>query len=165
MIDIGRKIEAMSLPGHTAGHMGYFVPDEGVLILGDLIDFENSQGMDINNPHSDYESALESLEKAISLEPNVIIPGHGEPIIGRKEVKTALEKALAGGIEYPELIKKAIGTNPIRLKELTYKVFPDIPFSMESLTMMLVLTVLLYMERQAMVKRTKDKAVRPAWVK
>ncbi len=164
VIDIGREIKALALPGHTKGHMGYFIPDEGVLVIGDLIDFENSQGMDINNPHSDYESALTSLEKAMTLEPSIIIPGHGEPTTGRGNVKRVLEKALNSGMEYQGLIKKALGTHPKRLKDLTYTIFPDIPFSMESMTMMLVLTVLIYMEKQDSVERVSDKAGKPAWI-
>ena len=163
-IDVGRKIEAIPLPGHTTGQMGYFIRDAGVLVLGDLIDFENSQGMDLNNPRSDYESALKSLETAIALEPEIIIPGHGDLTKGKREVREVLEKALYGGRKYPELIRDALEKGPKRIKEITYNVFPDIPFSMEAMTMMLVLTVLLHMERNGDVKRSEING-RTAWVR
>ncbi len=163
-IDIGRRIEVVSLPGHTRGHMGYFIHDAGVLILGDLIDFENSQGMDLNNPYSDYHSALQSLERAMGLNPEVIIPGHGEPTRGRREVRAVLEKALEGGRDYPRQIAGALEKHPVRLKELTYRLFPDIPFSMEAMTMMLTLTVLLSMERSGDVMRG-TVAGHPAWMR
>ena len=99
-VDMGRKIEVLSLPGHTAGHMGYFVPDAGVAVLGDLIDFENAQGLDLNNPR----------------------------------------------------------------KDVSRRVFPDIPFSMQAMTMMLTLTVLLAMEGAGEAERTENSG-RPAWVR
>ncbi len=165
IVDVGRKIKAMSLPGHTAGHMGYWIPDEGVLVFGDLIDFENSQGMDINNPHSNYESALASVKKALEMEPEIIIPGHGEPTIGQAKVREQLEKAVESGLAYPELIRGALSSTPQRLKKLTYKIFPDTTFSMESMTMMLVLTVLLYMEKQETTHRTTDGSGKIAWMR
>ena len=162
-INIGKKIIALSLPGHTTGHTGYFVPDTGTLALGDLIDFENAQGMDLNNSLSNYESALESVEKALRLEPEIIIPGHGEPTIGQNNVKIELEKALSSGIKYPKQIKKALGANSLALKQLTFKVFPDTPGYMESLNMMLVLTVLIYMEKQGTVKKMPNRQGKLVW--
>ena len=163
VMNIGKKVIAISLPGHTIGHTGYFMPDTGTLAFGDLIDFENAQGMDLNNSLSNYESALESVKKALRLEPEIIIPGHGEPTIGRKNVKTELERALSSGIEYPKQIKKALGANSLALKQLTFKVFPDTPSYMESLNMMLVLTVLVYMEKLGTVKKKPDQKGKLAW--
>ncbi len=80
--------------------MGYFVPDAGVAVLGDLIDFENAQGLDLNNPR----------------------------------------------------------------KDVSRRVFPDIPFSMQAMTMMLTLTVLLAMEGAGEAERTENSG-RPAWVR
>ena len=163
MGDMGRKIEVISIPGHTNGHTGYYLPDAGVMAIGDLIDFENAEGMDLNNPRSDYLSAISSIERLLKMDLEVIIPGHGEPIIGRKAVVELLQRALSGGHDYPGLIKAKIDKAPLRLKELTYKVFPDITFSMEAMTMMLVLKVLLYLEEKGEVERTK-KSGRPAWI-
>ncbi len=153
IIDIGREIQSISLPGHTPGHMGYFIPDEGVLVLGDHIDFENAQGVDLNNPHSDYESAMESLSTIINFEPEIMIPGHGEVISGRKEVQHALDEVLSFDQELPELLYGSLSKGPLRLKELTYMTFKDITLSIEAMTMMLVLNVLLYMEKEGQVQR------------
>lgn len=162
-IDAGRVIRAIGLPGHTDGHLGFFIPDARVLVSGDLVDFENSEGMDLNNPRSSYESAIGSIERAIALKPDILIPGHGEPLIGRREVARMLKGALDGGLEYPALIKAALGEAPLRLKEILRAVFPGTPFSMEAMKMMLVLIVLLSMEKGGEVRRVQKKG-RPAWV-
>jgi glyoxylase-like metal-dependent hydrolase (beta-lactamase superfamily II) len=164
LIDLGRPVEAVGLPGHTTGHTGYFVRDAGVLASGDLIDFENAQGMDLNNPRSDYAAALRSLERAIQLEPEILIPAHGEPTVGRSQVREVLEGALDGGLEYPGRIREALSGRPMRAVAITRRVFPEIPFSMEAMTAMLVLVVLLHMEKTESARRVTH-AGRPAWVR
>ncbi len=160
----GRSIQVVALPGHTTGHAGYCIPDVSVLVTGDLIDFENSQGMDLNNPRSDFGMALGSLRRALELKPEILIPAHGEPTVGRKRVEQVLTAALTGGLEYPERIRAVLGARTLRLDAITPVVFPDVPLSMRAMTMMLVLVVLLHMERTGQVRRT-EVSERPAWVR
>jgi glyoxylase-like metal-dependent hydrolase (beta-lactamase superfamily II) len=163
LIDLGRPIQAIALPGHTTGHTGYFVRDAGVLVSGDLIDFENAQGMDLNNPRSDYAAALRSLERAIRLEPEILIPAHGEPVFGRSRARELLEGALDGGLQYPKRIRRALSEQPMGVRAITRRVFPDLPFSTEAMTAMLVLTVLFHMEKTESARRVTLSG-RPAWV-
>ncbi|MBF0118279.1 MAG: MBL fold metallo-hydrolase [Desulfobacterales bacterium] len=153
IIDIGRKIEAISLPGHTEGHMGYLIQDSGILVTGDLFDFENAFGMDINNHFSNYEAALASLEKVRQIDPEIIIPGHGEPTTSKSASRSLIERALASGLLYPDIIKTALKGSPLPLAKLSQKAFPNIPLSMSSMTMMLVLSVLMHMESHGIVSR------------
>jgi glyoxylase-like metal-dependent hydrolase (beta-lactamase superfamily II) len=163
-LEVGRRIQVVALPGHTTGHAGYWIPDVGVLVTGDLIDFENSQGMDLNNPRSDFAMALGSLRRALELEPEILIPAHGEPTVGRKRVEQALTDALSGGLAYPERIRAVLGSRALRLGAIMPAVFPDVSLSMRAMTMMLVLVVLLHMERTGQVRRTQISG-RPAWVR
>jgi len=162
-LEVGRRVEVVALPGHTTGHVGYWVPDASVLVTGDLIDFENSQGMDLNNPRSDFGMALDSLQRALELKPEILIPAHGEPVVGHDAVEQVLNAALAGGLKYPERIRIVLGSRTLRLGAITPAVFPDVPLSMRAMTMMLVLVVLLHMERIGQVQRT-ELSGRPAWV-
>jgi glyoxylase-like metal-dependent hydrolase (beta-lactamase superfamily II) len=164
VLEVGREVRAVALPGHTTGHAGYWIPDAGVLVAGDLIDFENSQGMDLNNPRSDFGMALQSLRRALELEPEILIPAHGEPTVGQRRVGQVLNAALAGGLEYPERIRAALGNRALRIGAIAPAVFPDVPLSMRAMTMMLVLVVLLHMERAGQVQRT-ELSGRPAWAR
>jgi glyoxylase-like metal-dependent hydrolase (beta-lactamase superfamily II) len=164
VLEVGRRIQVVALPGHTVGHAGYWIPDAGVLVTGDLIDLENSQGMDLNNPRSDYGMALCSLRRALELKPEILIPAHGEPTVGRRRVEQVLCAALSGGLEYPERIRAALGSQALRLGTLMPAVFPDVPLSMRAMTMMLVLVVLLHMERIGQVRRT-EMSGRAAWIR
>jgi glyoxylase-like metal-dependent hydrolase (beta-lactamase superfamily II) len=164
VLEVGRRIEVVALPGHTTGHTGYWIPDVRVLVTGDLIDFENSQGMDLNNPRSDFGMALRSLRRALKLEAEILLPAHGEPTVGRRQIERMLTAALAGGLEYPERIRAVLGGRALRLGAITPAVFPDVPLSMRTMTMMLVLVVLLHMERTGQLRRTEISG-RPAWVR
>jgi glyoxylase-like metal-dependent hydrolase (beta-lactamase superfamily II) len=164
VLEVGRRIQVVALPGHTVGHAGYWIPDAGVLVSGDLIDLENSQGMDLNNPRSDYGMALDSLRRALELTPEILIPAHGEPTVGRHRVEQLLGTSLSGGLAYPERIREALGSRALRLGALMPAVFRDVPLSMRAMTMMLVLVVLLHMERTGQVRRTETSG-RPAWVR
>jgi glyoxylase-like metal-dependent hydrolase (beta-lactamase superfamily II) len=163
-LEVGRPIEVVELPGHTAGHAGYWIPDAGALVAGDLIDFENSQGMDLNNPRSDFGEALRSLQRAIDLEPELLIPAHGEPTVGRDRAGQVLRAALAGGLEYPERVCAVLGSGPRHLDAITSAIFPDVPLSMRTMTRMLVLVVLLHLERSGKIRRSEVSG-RPAWVR
>jgi glyoxylase-like metal-dependent hydrolase (beta-lactamase superfamily II) len=163
LIGAGREIQAVALPGHTDGHMGFFIPDVRVLVTGDLVDFETGEGMDINNPRSSYQSAAASIRRAIAIGPDILVPGHGEPLIGRQRVHKMMQGALNGGLAYPAMVKAAIGESPVRLKEILAAAFPGTPFSIEAMKMMLVLLILFYLEEQGEVTRVKKNG-RPAWV-
>jgi glyoxylase-like metal-dependent hydrolase (beta-lactamase superfamily II) len=163
-LGVGRRVEVVELPGHTAGHAGYWIPDVGALVAGDLIDFQNSQGLDLNNPRSDFGAALRSLRRAIDLEPEILVPAHGEPSVGRIRAGQVLRAALDGGLGYPERIRAALGSRPRRLDAIASAAFPDVPLSMRAMTRMLVLVVLLHLERSGKATR-REASGRPAWVR
>lgn len=163
LIGAGREIRAIGLPGHTDGHMGYLIPDAGVLVAGDLVDFENSEGMDLNNPRSSYESAVGSIRRAVGIGADILIPGHGEPLVGGEKVRETMQGALTGGLAYPARITAVLGETPMRLKAILTAAFPGTPLSTEAMKLMLVLVVLLYLEKRGEVRRVTVKG-RPAWV-
>ena len=154
-IDVGRILEVIGVPGHTPGHVGYLVEDCGALVTGDLFDFENSIGMDVTNFRSDVSVAMKSIEKVISLGPEVAIPGHGQPIVGRKNVTERLEHALATVHHYLGLTEQLLSTKAMSLTAVTKALFPSIPLSLRSMTMLMVLNMLRFLEQHDRVERTQ----------
>ncbi|MFP3213456.1 MAG: MBL fold metallo-hydrolase [Thermoproteus sp.] len=94
------NVEAVDLRGHTFGHMGYLV--EGVLYAGDAVFGEmvlKRYGMPYLN---DVDLFTASLDRIESLEPEVLVMGHGPVAGSRKRIKelveankSAVEKAVA----------------------------------------------------------------------
>ena len=83
----------VELPGHHHGHIGFYNEDESILIVGDLIDPRHKMKPILTAPSSDFVGMKTSLEKVIQIAPEILLPGHGEPIIGEETVQTVILKA------------------------------------------------------------------------
>jgi glyoxylase-like metal-dependent hydrolase (beta-lactamase superfamily II) len=82
LVDVGdRSWEVVHTPGHSPGHVCLFSATDRVLCSGDHllqitsppVTFERGFARD---PMGDY---LESLERVVALEPELVLPGHGPP--------------------------------------------------------------------------------------
>jgi glyoxylase-like metal-dependent hydrolase (beta-lactamase superfamily II) len=71
----------MWTPGHTAGHLSLYRPEDRVLIAGDAVLPRITPTLGVNrqrsDPVGDYAGALDRL---LALHPSLVLPGHGEPI-------------------------------------------------------------------------------------
>lgn len=84
-------------PGHTDGHVGFFLPDTGVLFTGDaLVTLDPYTGR--SGPHiiapaatNNTERALASLDAFMPLDAALVLTGHGEP--WRQGSTEAVERA------------------------------------------------------------------------
>lgn len=75
------RLQVLHTPGHTPGHMSYFAPDYGVLFAGDSMRsfggrLRASFGANTDNEHQAQESAWRQM----TLNPEVILAGHGTPV-------------------------------------------------------------------------------------
>ena len=68
------RLEVMHLPGHTAPQTAIYLPDEGVVVTGDNIFYHCKTFIQEGDPWA----WLESLERILALDAEVIVPGHGE---------------------------------------------------------------------------------------
>ncbi|QJC30480.1 MBL fold metallo-hydrolase [Enterobacteriaceae endosymbiont of Neohaemonia nigricornis] len=74
-------------PGHTPGHLIFYIKEHHVLISGDII-FKNSIGR-TDLPFSNYTHLMKSIKNSIlTLNQNtIILPGHGQNTTLLKEIK------------------------------------------------------------------------------
>lgn len=75
----GQTVEVLYVPGHSPGHVAYYLPQLEWLFSGDLL-FQGSIG-NYQLPLADYDTLAASLQKLIHQLPDTtqIWPGHGEP--------------------------------------------------------------------------------------
>jgi glyoxylase-like metal-dependent hydrolase (beta-lactamase superfamily II) len=71
-------------PGHSPGSICLFWPAKKALISGDVLFYQGVGRTDI--PGADSALLKESLERIAQLETEIILPGHGDLIIGRNKI-------------------------------------------------------------------------------
>ena len=72
----GFTFQTLFLPGHSPGSVGFYFPDEGLLIGGDVL-FQGGMGR-TDLPGGDTPTLYASLRRLAELPPEtVVLPGHG----------------------------------------------------------------------------------------
>jgi glyoxylase-like metal-dependent hydrolase (beta-lactamase superfamily II) len=107
------------LPGHHHGHTGFFNKEKGILIAGDLVDPRHRMKPILTAPSSDYQMMKESLESIQKIEPALLLPGHGNPIVGKDKIQTAMERSLHTLREALEAVTSILETDASSLPELS----------------------------------------------
>lgn len=73
------NLEIVHLPGHSAGHCGFFFPDQGFIFISD-IDL-STFGPWYANINCSLTEFFQSLDRLLKMKVNYIITGHGEGIV------------------------------------------------------------------------------------
>lgn len=73
-----RRVRAVHLPGHTAGHYGFFLEEEGILFAGDID--PAAAGPWYFGESSDVTDFIASLERIGELRPRMLVTSHSQPL-------------------------------------------------------------------------------------
>lgn len=91
--------QAIETPGHAPSHVCLFQPERGLLLSGDHVlpvwapYFDHGYGED---PVGRYLAALEAVER---LEPETLLPGHGQASAAARELVRASRRGVIGDLE------------------------------------------------------------------
>ncbi len=123
----GITLETIHTPGHTPGHVAFFIPEHGLLFSGDidLTPFGPFYGHDF----ADISDFLGSIEKLSQIGAKMVISGHAGPFNGNLlerfrqygEVIHNRDRLLLHKLSQPKSIESFKGRN------LFYKTYPDFP--------------------------------------
>jgi glyoxylase-like metal-dependent hydrolase (beta-lactamase superfamily II) len=94
----GFEIDVLFTPGHSPGHVTYAIPDEGVLLSGDVL-FRGSVGR-TDLPGGDWATLLESIRTLVDSYPEdtKVLPGHmGVTTLGTERATNPFLAELARG--------------------------------------------------------------------
>jgi hydroxyacylglutathione hydrolase len=92
----GLDIDVIFTPGHSPGHVSYSIPDEQVLLDGDVL-FQGSIGR-FDLPGGDYRTLMESIAALLNALPDdtLVLPGHmGSTTLGRERATNPFLHELA----------------------------------------------------------------------
>jgi ribonuclease/clavin/mitogillin len=77
----GALVRALHTPGHSPGHLCFHLPEEGVLLAGDLA--AGSGSVWVGLPEGDIADYLDSLDRVMALPGlRLLGPGHGSVVDG-----------------------------------------------------------------------------------
>ena len=96
-LETGGGMQVLATPGHTPGHLSFWLPTSGVLLAGDAV-------MNLFRPsrwpglvRSARRSDAATLERLADLDPAIVAVGHGPPITSnpRRHLSRLAERAAA----------------------------------------------------------------------
>jgi 2-aminobenzoylacetyl-CoA thioesterase len=107
-IDLGGlSCRVYEVPGHTKDSLAYFIPEIGALFTGEAAGVP--QGMDDDTPQvgflASYGDYLASMEKLMSLNPEILCLGHAWVFTG-EDGPAYLRSSFAATFEYRRLIEE-----------------------------------------------------------
>lgn len=80
-MDVLDGLQVISTPGHTPGHLSFFVPSLGVLFTGDsVVSDDNGLYRSVEDNTWDHEAAIRSVRHQARLGALIVCPGHG-PVV------------------------------------------------------------------------------------
>jgi len=115
-------IEVIGLPGHTPCNLGYYFPEERILLAGDLIDLETGIGYDVNSPLSNYETTQGSVKKLLTMKIEKFISGHGKIVEGEENCRVLFKERIAKSANLRDRIIEILNEEECTFRELITKV-------------------------------------------
>lgn len=83
------EFRVIETPGHTPGSICLYWPSRKALFTGDVV-FEMGVGR-TDFPGGDSKALISSIEKLATLDTEILLPGHGSPIVGKKRIQKNFE--------------------------------------------------------------------------
>ena len=156
----GITLETIHTPGHTPGHMAFFIPEHDLLFAGDidLTPFGPFYGHDFADI-SDFLSSIENLER---VKANMVVSGHAGPFKDNLperfrtygEVIHSRDRLLLEKLNRPKSIEDFKGGN------LFYKAYPDFPDLIRWFELVHIEKHLTRLESMGKVRMEGDKWIR-----
>jgi len=88
----GFNLELIHAPGETPDHLVVWLPEQNVLFSGDNYyhSFPNLYAIR-GTPYRDFGAWVESLDLLISIDADVLAPGHSQPLFGKSLMRERLQ--------------------------------------------------------------------------
>lgn len=75
-------LQVVETPGHSPGHLSYFLSSAGILFCGDSMRSDGKRGFRASRSRNDWDQALASVsvQKLAGLGAQIVCPGHGHVV-------------------------------------------------------------------------------------
>ncbi len=85
----GEPLQVLETPGHSPGSICLYWPARKALFTGDVV-FEMGVGR-TDFPGGDGKALIRSLERLAELDTEILLPGHGNPVVGYERIQRNFE--------------------------------------------------------------------------
>ena len=121
-LTVGNKtILSVFTPGHSPGHLSYYLEDETFALVGDIAAGHSSTWIGV--PEGDIDDYLESIDTLRGLKVTALGPGHGQVIT---DPYNKLNEVRQHRLERLEQVYRALEPNALSLSELRDAVYPGV---------------------------------------
>lgn len=114
--------EVVCTPGHAPGHVALWEPVVRGLVCGDLMAAVGT--IVVSPPEGNMADYFRSLKRARGLEPRVVYPSHGSPIL---EPRAHIDAYLAHRTQREQQIMAAMGEGWVVARDIVRVVYASIP--------------------------------------
>ncbi len=122
-LPVGRlRLRAIFTPGHSIGHLSFFLEEESVLFSGD-----NVLGLGTTAipppPAGDMAVYIRSLERMKALDARLILPGHGPPV---REPQRKIQELIDHRHEREEQLLSLLREGEMSVDALVRRLYPEL---------------------------------------
>ena len=129
VLTVGEKeVRALHTPGHSPGHLSFYLPETRTVLAGDVVANRGSTWVGL--PEGDVADYLATLERLQNLDAAAIGPGHGEAISSPNE---RLEASKTHRLAREQQVLDVLGDERLGLRTLRERIYPDVPGRMDKL--------------------------------
>lgn len=147
------SLEAIHTPGHASNHLCYRHAATNWILTGDHV-IEGSTVV-IDPPDGDMTAYLDSLRRVKALEPEALLPGHGDRI---DEPARVIDWIIEHRLQRERKVFAALEANPALTScQLVPKVYTDVPEHLYGWAERSLLAHLLKLEKDGRARREGDR--------
>ncbi len=118
----GFHVQCLHTPGHTAGHLCFYVPEEKVLFSGDNVLGVGTAAIS-PPPHGDMGQYVASLRRMKDVDAELLLPGHGP---GVKEPQRKIQELIDHRQQREDQILRLLADGRDSVKSLVKAIYPEL---------------------------------------
>ena len=121
------EILVMHTPGHTAGHLSFFLPNDGLLFCGDIC--LSKVGPWYGDKITPLDEFIKSIDRIIDMKPEKVVSGHNREVL-TENIKETFEEYRERIYKREKKILNVLKKNkPLSINEMAsmFLIYPDHP--------------------------------------
>ena len=118
----GITVQCLHTPGHTAGHLCFYVPEEKVIFAGDNVLGVGTAAIP-PPPHGDMGQYVKSLHRMKDVDADLLLPGHGPAV---KEPPRKIQELIDHRQQREDQILHLLDSGRDTVKSLVKGIYPEL---------------------------------------